>query len=48
MSFLLRLYMIFLKIPLYPFDDFEKDNDMDVIATELLGIDTKWPGKKTF
>ena len=37
----------FLKIPLYGFDDFEKDYDMDAIATELLGIESKWPGKKT-
>ena len=34
----------FLKIPLY---NFEKHYDMDTVATELLGIDSKWPGKKT-
>ena len=37
----------FLKIPLYDFDDFEKDYDMDAIATKFLGIESKWPGKKT-
>ena len=33
----------FLKIPLY---DFEKDYDMDIVATELLGIESKRPGIK--
>ena len=41
--------MCYLKIPLYDFDDFDKDYDMDVVASELLSMDTKWlPGKKTF
>ena len=31
----------FLKIPLYEFDDFEKDYHMDVVATELLSIESK-------
>ena len=37
----------YLKIPLYDFDDFEKDYHMDAIAFELLGMNSKWPGKKT-
>ena len=28
-------------------NDFEKDYDMDLVASKLLGMDTKWPGKKT-
>ena len=37
----------FLNIPLCDFDDFDKDYEMDVVATSLLGIDSKWPRKKT-
>ena len=47
MIFLPKIICDFLKIPLYDFDDFDKDYDMDVVATELLGIDSKWPRKKT-
>ena len=37
----------YLKISLYDLSDFEKDYDMDVVASELLSMDTKRPGKKT-
>ena len=37
----------FLNIPLFDFDDFDKEYDKDVVATKLLGIDSKWPPKKT-
>ena len=37
----------YLKIPLYDFDDFEKDYDIDAVTSKLLGLDTKWLVKKT-
>ena len=37
----------FLNVPIFDFDAFDKDYDMDNVATGLLGIDSKWPGKKT-
>ena len=35
----------YLNIILYDFDDFDKEYDMDVVATELLGTNSKWPAK---
>ena len=32
----------FLNILLFTFDDIDKDYDMDAVAPELLGIDSKW------
>ena len=46
MSFLPML-CDFLNILLFNFDDFDKDYDIDVVAIELLSIDSKWPGNKT-
>ena len=37
----------FLSIPLFDFDDFDKDYDMDALATELFDIDSKRSEKKT-
>lgn len=32
----------FLKIHLYDFDDFDKEYDMDKVASELLGVESVW------
>ena len=37
----------YLKIPLFDFDEFEKEYGMNEVATELLGIEFKWPKKNT-
>ena len=46
-DFSTKIICDYFKIPLYDFDDFEKYYDIDVIAFELLGMDSKWPRKKT-
>ena len=43
----LEFQKVFVRGHAYEFDNFEKDCDMDVTASELLSMNGKWPGKKT-
>ena len=45
-EFFSKVVCDFLKLPLFDFDYFEKEYDIDMVATKLLGIETKWPAKK--